>query len=282
MHDSDKSHSSFNRLRLAARTWPGSIGARGATNARWPSTSSRAVSSARHTWRSALHSGIGSFTRPSCDGSNGSGIRACLPALRSVVRGAKAIGLQSLGSDCRRLRQVAVRSMLPRTGDEIRVKVPRIDHNSTCARIRHQNGDLVVVGLRLRLVRPPHRPPIPTQHHEFRGCRRRLLTSRTSGSALFVKPILKRQASVTRRSALPAVRERSARRATSSGIVTQRSVLPCLRLRRPRPRRRAVRSLCAGEVRGHPGRPAVGQCPSCRASGGRVPGRPACDAAGAR
>jgi hypothetical protein len=42
-----------------------------------------------------------------------------------------------------------VRAVLLRAGDQIGMKVPRVDHNSTCTRIGHQRSDLVVIGLRL-------------------------------------------------------------------------------------------------------------------------------------
>ena len=53
-----------------------------------------------------------------------------------------------------RLRKVAVGSVLPGAGDEIRMKVPGVHHDSTCAWIGHQLADLVVVrfGLGERVV----------------------------------------------------------------------------------------------------------------------------------
>ncbi len=42
-----------------------------------------------------------------------------------------------------------MRSLLPRTMDEVRVKVPGVDHDSACAWIGDQYGDLVVIRFRL-------------------------------------------------------------------------------------------------------------------------------------
>src|SRR6476620_11180154 len=44
-----------------------------------------------------------------------------------------------------RLGDVAVRSLLLGVADKIRVKVPRVHHDSACARIGDQNGDFFLI-----------------------------------------------------------------------------------------------------------------------------------------
>ena len=42
-----------------------------------------------------------------------------------------------------------MRSLLPRTMDEVRVKVPGVNHDSSCTRIGDQDGDLFLIRFRL-------------------------------------------------------------------------------------------------------------------------------------
>ena len=42
-----------------------------------------------------------------------------------------------------------MRSLLLGAADKVRVKVPGVDHDSACARIGDQNGDLLVIRFRL-------------------------------------------------------------------------------------------------------------------------------------